>query len=63
MVKPEDLAMGSIYPPLRDIRKVSLGIAVAVTEVAYARKLAAKPRPKDLKKYLAGQMYDPAYWM
>ncbi|HQB94574.1 MAG TPA: NAD-dependent malic enzyme [Candidatus Omnitrophota bacterium] len=63
MVKPEDLAMGSIYPPLRDIRKVSLGIAVAVTEVAYARRLAAKPRPKDLKKYLAGQMYDPAYWM
>jgi malate dehydrogenase (oxaloacetate-decarboxylating)(NADP+) len=61
MVEDESFAQGSLYPPLKDIRKVSLAIAEAVAEVAYRQKLAAKPRPKRLRDYLAGQMYQPVY--
>jgi malate dehydrogenase (oxaloacetate-decarboxylating)(NADP+) len=61
MVEDGSLAKGSLYPPLKDIRKVSLAIAVAVAEVAYKQKLAEKPKPKCLRDYLAGQMYDPVY--
>jgi malate dehydrogenase (oxaloacetate-decarboxylating)(NADP+) len=61
MVGEGSFAQGSLYPPLKDIRKVSLAIAEAVAEVAYRQKLAAKPRPRRLRDYLAGQMYDPVY--
>ena len=61
LVTDVDLAKGSLFPPLQDIRRVSLGIAEAVAEVAYAQKLASKPRPKHLRDYLAGEMYNPVY--
>jgi malate dehydrogenase (oxaloacetate-decarboxylating)(NADP+) len=61
MVSPEDLAAGSVYPPLTDIRKVSLAIAVAVAEQAWKQGLAQEERPDDLESLLAGMMYDPVY--
>jgi malate dehydrogenase (oxaloacetate-decarboxylating)(NADP+) len=61
LVAEADLAKGQLYPPLQDIRKVSLAIAEAVAGVAYEQKLAAKPRPKRLRAYLAEQMYQPVY--
>ncbi len=61
MVGPEDLAAGSVYPPLTDIRKVSLAIAVAVAEQAWAQGLAREARPDDLEAMIAGMMYDPVY--
>src|SRR6185295_7352798 len=36
LVRPADLNQGSLYPPLRDIRKISLAIAVSVATKAYA---------------------------
>lgn len=60
-VSDEDLAQGSLYPPLARIREVSANIATAVAEVAYARNLAATPRPGDLPAYIRAQMYDPHY--
>ena len=60
-VAPADLAQGRIYPPLEKIRDVSAAIAVAVAEVAYARDLATKPRPKDLVEDIKSQMYQPVY--
>ncbi len=60
-VSEDDLAMGRIYPPLQDIRKVSAIIATAVAEVAYKQGLATVPRPADLLGYIKSQMYDPAY--
>ena len=60
-VAPADLAQGRIYPPLEKIRDVSAAIAVAVAEVAYARDLATKPRPKDLVDDIKSQMYQPVY--
>ena len=61
LVKEEDLSKGRLYPSLQDIRGVSLAIAEAVAEVAYAQKLAGRSRPKHLRDYLAGQMYNPVY--
>jgi malate dehydrogenase (oxaloacetate-decarboxylating)(NADP+) len=60
-VSDADLAVGSIYPPLADIRSLSLTIAVAVAEVAYAQGLARRPRPANLKTAIADSMYDPTY--
>ena len=60
-VTKEDLEKGCIYPPLKDVRKVSLAIAEAVASVAYREGLAALPRPKDLRAFLESQMYEPVY--
>lgn len=38
-VRDEDLAVGSLYPPLSAIREVSLKIAVGITKYAYCRGL------------------------
>jgi malate dehydrogenase (oxaloacetate-decarboxylating)(NADP+) len=60
-VSAEDLGKGGIYPPLKEVRKVSLAIAEAVALVAYREGLAAHPEPEDLRTYLKSQMYEPAY--
>ena len=60
-VSEADLAAGAIYPPLVDIRAVSLDIAIAVAEVAYARGLARIPRPDNLERAIVDYMYDPVY--
>lgn len=36
-VKDEDLERGSLYPPLGNIREVSLKIAVGITKYAYCK--------------------------
>jgi malate dehydrogenase (oxaloacetate-decarboxylating)(NADP+) len=60
-VKDEDLAQGSLYPPLNGVREVSARIATAVAEIAYRDDLATLERPDDLSEYIRGQMYDPRY--
>jgi malate dehydrogenase (oxaloacetate-decarboxylating)(NADP+) len=60
-VTGEDLAQGSLYPPLANVREVSAHIAAAVAEVAYAEGLADRPRPADLLGHVRSQMYDPTY--
>jgi malate dehydrogenase (oxaloacetate-decarboxylating)(NADP+) len=60
-VGPDDLAVGSIYPPLSNIRSLSRSIAVALAEVAYAQDLASAARPRDLEGAIADYMYDPHY--
>jgi malate dehydrogenase (oxaloacetate-decarboxylating)(NADP+) len=61
LVSEDDLAQGSVYPPLARIREVSATIAAAVAETAYRRDLAAKPRPDDLPGYIKSLMYEPRY--
>jgi malic enzyme len=56
-----DLATGSLYPPLANIRKVSLAIAVAVAETAWEQGLAQEVRPADVERMIAEQMYDLEY--
>ncbi len=55
LVSEEDLAAGSLYPRLRDIRQVSLAIATKVAEQAHALGLARRARPFDIEGYV----YDP----
>jgi len=59
LVEKTDLQRGSIYPPLRDIRRVSLAIAVSVAEKAYELALARTRRPRSLKDTIARSMYEP----
>jgi len=60
-VSADDLAVGRVYPPLTSVRRVSLQIACAVAEVAYATGLATKSRPADLAAAIAQMMYEPRY--
>ncbi|VDM06493.1 unnamed protein product [Schistocephalus solidus] len=61
-VKPEDLALGRVFPPLSQIRPVSLAIAVRVAEYAYNANIAHQiPKPENLEAYICGQMYQPEY--
>jgi len=60
-VKPQDLAQGSLYPPLSQVRGVSAHIAVAVAEVAFAQGHARIERPADLLAHVRSCMYEPNY--
>ena len=49
LVEEEDLRQGSLYPPLRDIRKISLAIAASVAGEAWAAGLARRRRPSKVR--------------
>jgi malate dehydrogenase (oxaloacetate-decarboxylating)(NADP+) len=58
-VSEDDLARGSLYPPLQEIRRISIDIATSVAAKAYALGLARAPRPSSLKKSIRSFMYNP----
>jgi malate dehydrogenase (oxaloacetate-decarboxylating)(NADP+) len=60
-VSEADLATGSLYPPLAEIRRVSAAIAAAVAGVAYEQGLAQAPKPASLTEQIGGCMYEPRY--
>lgn len=60
-VSEAQLEMGTIYPPLAEIRAVSAHIALAVAEQAYAEGVALLPRPENLREHILAQMYEPSY--
>ncbi len=61
MVGPADLQVGRVYPALSRLREVSLEIATTVATVAWDRGLTQKPRPPDVRRYVAKTMYQPIY--
>lgn len=61
LVSKEDLSHGTLYPPLNNIRAVSLEIAVAVAEEAYARGVAKLLKPEDIRRDIKNYMYNPQY--
>ncbi len=61
LVSEERLSEGAIYPPISDIRSVSLDIATAVAEKSVEQNLASLPESIDLKQAIANYMYDPRY--
>jgi malate dehydrogenase (oxaloacetate-decarboxylating)(NADP+) len=60
-VTAQDLARGSVYPPLERIRDAAAAVAAAVAEAAYRDGLADRERPKDLPAHLRSHMYEPVY--
>ena len=60
-VSEADLAAGSIYPPISEIRSVSLHIATAVAKYAYTNGLTDQPEPECLEKVIEESMYNPQY--
>jgi malate dehydrogenase (oxaloacetate-decarboxylating)(NADP+) len=59
LVQKSDLERGSLYPPLRDIRRISLAIAVSVAVKAYELKLAGVRRPPNLRRAIERFRYEP----
>jgi malate dehydrogenase (oxaloacetate-decarboxylating)(NADP+) len=60
-VNENDLQVGRVYPPLSQIRTISMQIAIAVVKRAYSQKLAEEPEPASIENMVANLMYDPAY--
>ena len=56
-----DLAEGTLYPPLSNIREVSLGIAVAVAKAVAEQGLATIELSDHLQADIRSHMYDPTY--
>merc|ERR1719192_361837 len=53
MVGESDLAVGRLYPPLKDLREISVKIAVKVAEEAYSRGTASTyPEPEDKELFI-----------
>ncbi len=61
IVSEDDIAKGSLYPPLNEIRRISHEIAVVVADKIFIDGLARAKRPKDLRKEIETYMYDPRY--
>jgi malate dehydrogenase (oxaloacetate-decarboxylating)(NADP+) len=59
LVRQADLDEGALYPPLRDIRKISLAIAANVATKAYDSGLARQKRPRDVRRSIEALMYRP----
>ena len=59
LVSEEDLAQGSLYPALSEVRAVSVKIGAAVADYAYRHGIARTERPADLEKAVADFMYQP----
>ncbi len=60
-VTDDDLHKGCIFPPLKNIREVSLNIAAEVADLAYQHNLADLDPPDELKEHIRSLMYDPTY--
>lgn len=61
LVTESDLKQGRIYPSLKQIREVSLAIAVTVARVAEESGLATRKLPEDARSAIQKLMYVPNY--
>lgn len=59
LVSESDLANGSLYPPLSQVRELSSHIAVAVADYCFKNGLAQVERPADLDKAVREAMWQP----
>lgn len=59
LVSESDLANGSLYPPLSQVRELSEHIAVAVADYCFKNGLAQVERPADLDKAVREAMWQP----
>ena len=59
LVRRKDLSEGALYPPMREIRKISLAIAVSVATQAYTMGLARQSRPQNIRRSIEALLYRP----
>uniref|UniRef100_A0A674BYQ1 Malic enzyme n=1 Tax=Salmo trutta TaxID=8032 RepID=A0A674BYQ1_SALTR len=58
----EELAEGRLYPPLSNIREVSIQMAVKVVRFVYANNMAFRyPEPKDKDTFVRSTVWDISY--
>lgn len=60
-VSEASIAERTLYPPLQELREVSIQIAIAVIEQLHELGLARVPRSNDLRADIEAYMYDPSY--
>ncbi len=60
-VSQNQIDSGCLYPSLKEIRDVSLNIAVSVAKCAEAQGLTQEPLPEDFKERVEKEMYFPTY--
>jgi malate dehydrogenase (oxaloacetate-decarboxylating)(NADP+) len=59
LVRPRDLEAGALYPPLMQIRSISLAIATRVATKAYDLRLTRQRRPANVRRSIQALMYEP----
>jgi len=60
-ITQEDFNNGLIYPPIKNIREVSVNVAVKVAEEIFKSGLARVKKPKNIGKFIRSKMYEPVY--
>jgi malate dehydrogenase (oxaloacetate-decarboxylating)(NADP+) len=60
-ITEEDFSKGLIYPPIKNIREVSVNVAVKVAEEIFRSGLARVKKPKNIRKFINSKMYEPIY--
>jgi malate dehydrogenase (oxaloacetate-decarboxylating)(NADP+) len=60
-ITEEDFNNGLIYPPIKNIREISVNVAVKIAEEIFKSGLARVKRPKDIRKFIKSKMYEPIY--
>jgi malate dehydrogenase (oxaloacetate-decarboxylating)(NADP+) len=60
-ITQEDFNNGLIYPPIKNIRDVSVNVSVKVAEEIFKSGLARVKKPKNIKKFIRSKMYEPVY--
>lgn len=61
MVSQEDLDRGTLYPPLSNIREISIKIAIGVAKAIYESGLTDQVAPDNLEEYIRSQSYNTDY--
>lgn len=60
-VSDKQIQHGCLYPPLDEIRNVSVKIAAAVARDAERAGLTSEPVPENFEELLTAELYDPLY--
>ncbi len=52
---------GLIFPPIAEILKVSINVAVKVAEYIFSNGLAGIKQPENIEQYIRDKIYRPVY--
>jgi malate dehydrogenase (oxaloacetate-decarboxylating)(NADP+) len=60
-VTQEMLNSGLIYPPISEIRKVSINVAIKIAELIFYNGHAGIETPENIEEFIRSKVYYPAY--